>query len=193
MIAQITPWKGQDLAIRVLAEVRRRQPGAVLLVVGEAKFVAEATSHDNRAFERSLHRLVDALGLKDHVRFLGERPDPERILAATDVLLVPSTAEPFGRTIIESMAMGVPVVATGAGGPPEILRDRIGGRVVAIRDASVWARAVEDLLDWPERERTAARAEAEARFSRQRHSRAVANLYLEALARTSAPPARASR
>lgn len=182
VIAQITPWKGQDLAIRTLAELHRRGVAAVLLVVGEAKFVGASTRHDNRAFERELHALAQALALEDRVRFLGERPDPERILAATDVLLVPSTEEPFGRTIIEAMAMEVPVAATSVGGPPEILRDGIGGLVVYGRAVAAWADAVEELAGWPPQRRAAARAAAAARFSRERHTAAMLAVYAAARA-----------
>lgn len=183
VIAQITPWKGQDLAIRVVAELRRRDVEAVLLVVGEAKFVGAATRHDNRAFEQELHALVATLALDRQVRFLGERADPERILAATDVLLVPSTEEPFGRTIIEAMAMGVPVAATGVGGPAEILRDGIGGRIVHERDPAAWADAVQELSGWRPDRRAAARAAAATRFSRERHTAAMVTVYLAAVAR----------
>jgi glycosyltransferase involved in cell wall biosynthesis len=183
VIAQITPWKGQDLAIRILAELRRRGHDALLLVVGEAKFVGAATRYDNRAFEHELHRLTGTLELDESVRFLGERRDPELILAATDVLLVPSTEEPFGRTIIEAMAMGVPVAATNRGGPPEILRDGAGGCVVAGRDAAAWADAVEQLRAWPPARRAAARGAAQARFSRARHTAAILAVYAAARAR----------
>ena len=190
VIAQITPWKGQDLAIATLAELRRRGHAATLLVVGEAKFVDVATRHDNRGFERDLHALVQALGLAGRVRFLGERSDPERILAASDVLLVPSTEEPFGRTIIEAMAMGVPVAATSIGGPREILRDGIGGRIVVGRNAAAWADAVEELARWSHDRRKAARTAAQARFSRERHTGAMLSVYARAAvrcARRSAP------
>ena len=183
VIAQITPWKGQDLAIRVVAELRRRRVQAVLLVVGEAKFVGASTRHDNRAFEQELHALVATLALDGQVRFLGERADPERILAATDVLLVPSSEEPFGRTIIEAMAMGVPVAATGVGGPAEILRDGIGGRIVHERDPAAWADAVEDLACWAPDRRAAARAAAATRFSRERHTAAMVAVYRAVVAR----------
>ena len=49
-IAQITPWKGQDTAIRALAEVRRTHPHARLRLVGDIKFAARATRFDNRAY-----------------------------------------------------------------------------------------------------------------------------------------------
>jgi glycosyltransferase involved in cell wall biosynthesis len=182
VIAQITPWKGQDLAIRTVAELRSRGHHALLLIVGEAKFLGAATRHDNRAFEQKLHALARTFQLDDRVRFLGERPDPEHILAATDVLLVPSTEEPFGRTIIEAMAMGVPVAATNVGGPAEILSDEIGGCVVAGRDPAAWADAVEAMSSRSPTQHAAARARAEARFSREHHVAAMLSVYTEALA-----------
>ena len=173
VIAQITPWKGQDLAIGVLGELRRRGRDARLLLVGEAKFVGAATRYDNRAFEAELHRLAGTAERDGAVRFLGEREDAERILAATHVLLVPSLEEPFGRTIIEAMAMGVPVAATNRGGPAEILRDGAGGSVVAGRDPSAWADVVEQLAAWSPARRAASRPVARARFSREQHTAAV--------------------
>jgi len=183
VVAQITPWKGQDLAIRTLAELRRRGVDALLLVVGEAKFVGAATSFDNRAFERELHALVDELHVGEHVRFLGDRSDPERVLAATDALLVPSTEEPFGRTIIEAMAMGVPVAATSVGGPPEILCDGTGGLVVSSRAPESWADVVEELAAWPPERLAASRVVVASRFSRARHTAAMLNVYTTVLAR----------
>lgn len=180
VIAQITPWKGQDLAIRVLGELRSRGVDAVLLLVGEAKFLGAATRYDNRAFERDLHALVDRLGLGGYVRFLGERSDAERVLAASDVLLVPSTEEPFGRTIIEAMAMGVPVVSTSVGGPPEILRGGIGGRLVVGRAVTDWADAVQEIAYWPQDRRVAARDVAAVRFSRQHHTATMLEVYATA-------------
>jgi glycosyltransferase involved in cell wall biosynthesis len=188
VLGQLTPWKGQDLAIRVLAELRDRLPSALLLLVGEAKFVSETTRYDNRAFARGLRELSNELQLAGRVRFLGERLDPERVLAATDVLLVPSIEEPFGRTIIEAMAMGVPVAATCAGGPSEILRDGIDGRLVDGRDPAGWASVVQELLGWPRDRRGAARAQAATRFSPSRHARIMTGVYEEAITR--APRAR---
>ena len=121
VVAQITPWKGQDDAIRIAAALRRAHPGLTLLLVGSAKFDSAATRYDNAAYLDSLERQVGDLGLADAVRFLGERDDIPELLHAVDLLLVPSWEEPFGRAVIEAMAAGVPVVATDVGGPPEIL------------------------------------------------------------------------
>jgi L-malate glycosyltransferase len=185
LVGQITPWKGQEEAVRALGLVRRRHPGATLLVVGETKFTSKATRYDNRAYLRGVERTVADLGLGDAVRFLGEREDVPEILRASDVALVPSWDEPFGRTVVEAMAMGVPTVATAVGGPAEILQDGVDGLLVPPRRPEACAVAVERLLDdGPARERmgAAARAAALARFGLDRHAAAVVAQYRDVLA-----------
>lgn len=147
IVAQITPWKGQDVAIRALARVLRSHPRAQLLIIGEAKFVARSTRFDNASFERSLHVLAAELGVAGAVHFLGARDDVARLMAATDVLLVPSHEEPFGLAVIEGMAMQRAVVATCVGGPAEVITDGVDGRLADPHDDVAWAAAITELLD----------------------------------------------
>jgi L-malate glycosyltransferase len=147
VVAQLTPWKGQDDAIRALAELRASGRDATLLLAGSAKFATAGTQFDNRAYERELHALVAELGVADRVRFLGERGDVPDVLAATDALLLPSWREAFGRIAIEAMAMGVPVLATETGGPAEIVRPGVDGLLLPARQPGAWARGLEALVD----------------------------------------------
>ncbi|MDQ6674464.1 MAG: hypothetical protein M3069_27650, partial [Chloroflexota bacterium] len=71
VVAQLTPWKAQDDAIRTLAGLRRRWPEARLLIAGEVKFAHAATRHDNAGYARGLRDLVATLALEEHVVFLG--------------------------------------------------------------------------------------------------------------------------
>lgn len=184
VIAQLTPWKGQDDAVRALAHLRERQPDARLLIVGGATFVGRSTRFDNQRYERNLHSLVRQLGLGDAVDFLGSRDDPERIMAAIDLLLVPSHEEPFGRTIIEAMAMGVPVLATEVGGPPEIIRPIVDGMLLPPRQPRRWAEACLELLDQPRSQanRLDSREYAAKRFSVKRHAEAMGEVFAQAVA-----------
>jgi glycosyltransferase involved in cell wall biosynthesis len=141
VVAQITPWKGQDVAIRALAAARRHHPRARLLLAGSAKFTSRSARYDNEAYLSDLRRLTESLELTGAVRFLGERDDVQDLLAATDVLLAPSWEEPFGRSIVEAMAMGVPVLATAAGGPSEIVRHGGDGLLLSPRDVGAWEAA----------------------------------------------------
>lgn len=180
VIAQLTPWKGQDDAIRTLAALRDGgRENAVLLIVGSAKFAAAGTQFDNAAYAEGLHRLVGELGLADRVRFLGERDDVPTILAAVDLLMLPSWREAFGRIAIEAMAMGVPVAATEVGGPAEIVRPGVDGLLLPPRRPEVWADAVGPLVDdATERERLGAAArERAAEFDAPLHADRVLAAY----------------
>jgi glycosyltransferase involved in cell wall biosynthesis len=151
VVAQITPWKGQLQAVRALDRLSVAHPDAILLLVGSAKFTSAATRYDNTAYLAEIRREIVARGLSERVRLLGEREDVPELLRALDLLLVPSWEEPFGRSVAEGMAMGLPVLATNRGGPPEILRDEQDGRTLPPHEVGAWARAAAELLSDPAR------------------------------------------
>jgi glycosyltransferase involved in cell wall biosynthesis len=149
VVGQIAPLKGQREAIETLALVREERPDARLVIAGSAKFAAPGTRQDNVGYAAALPARAAELGVRDAVLFAGERRDVPDVMAALDVLLVPSWYEGFGRVALEAMAMQVPVVATSNGGPAEVVRDGVDGRVLAPRDPAAWARAVSGLLAEP--------------------------------------------
>src|SRR5207248_8035636 len=71
--------------------------------------------------EPQLRAAVDGLGAQDHVRFLGERLDVADVLAAADIFVLTTLYEGMPRTVMEAMARGLPVAATGVSGIPEEL------------------------------------------------------------------------
>jgi L-malate glycosyltransferase len=146
VVAQITPWKGQDDAIRALAAVIRRGREARLLLVGSPKFTSKTTRYDNESYLQELRRLVAELGVEREVLFLGERGDISDLLNAVDVALVPSWEEPFGMAMIEAMSMQIPVIATSVGGTSEIMDARTGV-LLPPREPQLWAREIERLID----------------------------------------------
>jgi glycosyltransferase involved in cell wall biosynthesis len=184
-IAQLTPWKGQDDSVRTLAELldQKGVGEVVLLLAGSAKFTG-GTQFDNVAYERDLRALVETLGLAERVRFLGERSDVPAILAATDVLLLPSWREAFGRIAIEAMAMSVLVAATEVGGPAEIVRDGVDGLLLPPRQPDAWAARLAPLIaDAELRREYGERARERAReFRVEVHAATVLNVYRELLA-----------
>ncbi len=186
VIAQLTPWKGQDDAIAAVGLLSDAWPQCRLLLVGEAKFAGPDARHDNDAYARGLRQQVAQLDLGDRVSFLGERLDVSAILAALDVLLVPSWEEPFGRTVIEGMAMERAVVATVEGGPAEIIEQDRTGMLLAPRNPTAWAEAIDALLADDSRRAEmgrAARAALRGRFDRATHVAAVVAVYRAVLAR----------
>jgi L-malate glycosyltransferase len=143
-VAQITEWKGQDHAIRTVAELRRAGTDAHLVVVGDIVFAGSHVQLDNRAYLDSLHGLVRRLDVSQAVHFLGHREDVPALLAALDISLLPSREEPFGLAALESLAMGTPVFVPATGGTAEIVRDRVTGRVLPAGDVVAWAHAVRE-------------------------------------------------
>jgi L-malate glycosyltransferase len=142
-VAQITPWKGQDTAIRALQGVREKFD-AHLLIVGDVAFSSQR--YDNLGFLRSLEALVGELGLESAVHFLGRREDVPDVIGALDMLLLPSWDEPFGLVVAEAMAIGTPVLVTERGGVREYVRDRENGRLLPPHEPDAWADAVLELL-----------------------------------------------
>ncbi len=186
VVAQLTPWKGQDTAIAALDLLRRQGVDAHLLLIGSAKFLSPSTRYDNEAYVEELHERVAAAKLEDRVSWLGERDDVPELVSALDVLLLPSWEEPFGRALIEAMALRVPVVATSVGGPPEILSDGVEGFLVEPRDPEAWAEAIRRFAASPTLAREmgqAGRLRVEGAFGLERHVNSMLDVYERALGR----------
>jgi glycosyltransferase involved in cell wall biosynthesis len=185
VVAQLSPWKGQDTAIEALELLRSAGVDAHLLLIGSAKFVARATRFDNEAYVARLRRTIADAGLEDRVSWLGERDDVPELIRALDVLLLPSWEEPFGRALIEAMALGVPIVSTNVGGPVEIVEQGREGFLVAPREPAAWAEAIRRITDNPDQAAEMGRAgrlKAQAQFSLDHHVAAMLDVYRHALA-----------
>ena len=125
MVGRLTAWKGQDVFLRVAdAWARAGRPGKFAVIGG--------AFNEDAPFASRLRQYVAERGLAERVRFVPFLPDVVGALSSLDVLLHTSTKpEPFGRVLIEAMAVGVPVIGAREGGVPEILtHDRDGGLVV---------------------------------------------------------------
>ena len=127
MLGRIAPWKGQDLFLRAFAEAF---PGG-----RESAVLIGAPMFGEQDYERSLHELVDSLGLRERVRFRGFQEDVWPELAQLDVLVHASTIpEPFGTVVLEGMAAGVTVLAPDQGGPAAVIEDGRTGRLFKMGD-----------------------------------------------------------
>jgi L-malate glycosyltransferase len=135
VVARLHPEKGQEYLFRALPQLLTATGGKLrLLVAGTGPF--------RQAYERE----VSALGVEGAVRFLGFRTDVTRILAASDVVVLPSIAEAFGLVLAEAMAMRRAVVATRVGGIPEIVEDGVSGILVPPASPKALADAISSLL-----------------------------------------------
>lgn len=122
--------------------------------------------------ERELRRLADELGVADHVTWLGERSDIPAILRAVDAYLIASKFEPFGVSVLEAMAAGLPIIATDVNELPSILDGGSAGALVPPGQPSALASAIARLASDPE-ERAALGARAKE-LARERYSLSAA-------------------
>lgn len=125
--------KGQKEVIRALSGLRKVFPGIRLLIVGGVR---------DPGYKREMEALVKKLGLRDHVRFLGQRRDGLRLMRIMDLLLVPSRIDTFGLAALDAMSVRTPVLALRAGGLTEILRHEKNGYLIQDLAPSTIERAV---------------------------------------------------
>jgi len=146
VVGQLTPWKGQQDALEAFALLRRSMPEAHLVVAGSAKFTGKHRRYDTVAYRDALLARAQESDLRGHVHFPGDVADVVAVYSAADLLVVPSWAEPFGRVVIEGMAASTPVLATAAGGVPEIITHGVDGWLVPPRDRNAMVEAMKRLL-----------------------------------------------
>ena len=135
-IGSMDPRKCHDIFIKASEIVCAKSKTVYALIVGAG----------NDAYERHLKTLVMQRCLRDRVLFLGWRNDVTRIVAESDVLVLASDQEAFGRVLIEAMALKKPIVATRSGGPEEVVVDGETGYLVPIRDPVAIADRIIELL-----------------------------------------------
>jgi glycosyltransferase involved in cell wall biosynthesis len=180
LIGRVSDWKGQDVLARALAEPALTQIGAAGLVAG-------APFPGNERVETELRRLRDDLGLGERLSLLGFREDLATVLGAADAVAVPSKRpEPLGLVALEAGAVGLPVVASAAGGLAEAVLDGKTGLLVPPGDHRALAAALRRLADDPQlanRLGQAAVRHVRERFSHERMVREVEELYERLLER----------
>jgi L-malate glycosyltransferase len=124
--------------VRVFARIRRAMP-ATLLMVGDGPDRPDAEQE------------AAGLGVADDVQFLGRLDSVATLLQASDLFLLPSQTESFGLAALEAMACGAPVVASRAGGLPEVIDDGVTGILEPPGSVEAMARRAIELLRDPRR------------------------------------------
>jgi glycosyltransferase involved in cell wall biosynthesis len=172
MIARMnTPAKNHALFLEAAARVASRIPNVDFVLVGDGPLRVD------------LEGQVSRLGLDGRVLFLGDRQDISAVLASLDLSVLPSTSESLSNAILESMAAGVPVVATAVGGNPELLGDG-RGMLVKLQDCDALTRSIEFALlnpGWRRETSNRAQSFASENFRLADVSRQYEELYEELL------------
>jgi glycosyltransferase involved in cell wall biosynthesis len=142
MVAQLTAWKRQTTLIEAFRMVVQSYPNARALLVGR--------DWDTGAgYTDSLRGLIAEAGLGRHVHLVGQRRDVPQILAAADIVTLPSVDDPCPLAHIEAMAMATPIVTVQTGGAPELVEDGKSGLVGPVDDSAQLATNIVALIDDP--------------------------------------------
>lgn len=169
-VGRLEPVKGPRHFIDAAREVARLSPDARFVVIGDG------SQRD------ALKQQASTLG--ERIQFLGMRQDIPNLMAALDILAVPSVNEGMGRVLLEAGAAATPVVASRVGGIPDIVDDGETGLLVPPRDAAALAQALLELASQPERRRLmgdTARAKVVPHYSLENMVRQIEALYEELL------------
>jgi glycosyltransferase involved in cell wall biosynthesis len=133
VVGAITPLKGQDIFLDAAEKVVRELPNAIFAVVGNNPYVTES----GHCYEEELRQRVINSPLRDRVKFVGFRDDVPGVLSQLDVLVQANRGpEGLGRSVLEAMACGVPVIAVNKWGPAELIQDGQTGLLFAPLDAA---------------------------------------------------------
>jgi glycosyltransferase involved in cell wall biosynthesis len=139
VLARLLRIKGQDVFLRAAALIASNNPHVRFVIVGD--------NNIDHQYKEELKRLSARLGLEDRVVFTGFRTDVPDLLAALSIVVSPSLGlEGLSNSLLESMAAGLPVVATRVGGTPEIVEDGKTGLLVSPGDPEALAAAISRLL-----------------------------------------------
>lgn len=175
VVGNLCERKGQKAAILAMPLIMKRYPSLKLLLVGK-------DTAPDQIYLRNLQALVKQYELGKNVLFIGYQEKMNEVYAKVDVLLVPSSDEPFGRVIVEAMLAGVPVIANAVGGIPEIIEHGKNGILLESREPHVIANAVVDLLGSEEKRESlssVARVMAEERFDITRMIKKIEEIILD--------------
>jgi glycosyltransferase involved in cell wall biosynthesis len=137
VLSRLNRMKGVQYFLDAASMVAAKLPETRFLIVGDGEIRQE--------LEDSAARL----GLADRIVFTGFRTDIPRLLSEVNLSVLPSLSEGLSNTLLESMAAGVPVVATRVGGNPEIIEDGVSGLLVPPKDSAMLATAMITLLGNP--------------------------------------------
>ena len=177
-IGRLDPVKNQEALLEAFAGLRQRHAGLRLVIVGDGPLRGHLQSR------------AQSLGVASEVTFTGSRTDTPELLRSFDVFVLPSVNEGISNTILEAMACGVPVVASGVGGSPELVVDGVCGSLYDPADPQALQQAILPYLGDPalrERQGRAARERVVQNFSLDSMVGRYLALYDELLA---ASPAR---
>ena len=177
-VGRLDKVKGLETLLKAIALLQSEEPRLHLLIAGKPLI-------QNAHYQDFLHQLACQLDIAANVEFLGHISNPAEVYRASNLVVLPSVwAEPFGRSLLEAMACGVPVVASRVGGIPEVLSGEFAQDLFQPGDAKDLAAKLRYRLNWQTQDPTLGQRCRDYvcdRFSLSRAVEGVEKVMLEAL------------
>jgi glycosyltransferase involved in cell wall biosynthesis len=167
-VGRLAPQKGYSFLLAAIPQVLAQQPDCYFLIIGDGALRAE------------LAQQASGLGIAERVLFAGARHDVEMLYQVMDLLVLPSLWEGLPTVLLESMAAGIPVIATATSGSVELIEHEVTGLLTPVGDSVALAAALLRLLQAPAlgaRLSTAAKDRIQNRFAIQTIADQYAALY----------------
>jgi glycosyltransferase involved in cell wall biosynthesis len=140
----VTPWKGSDIFLRAIKILREKRPNVLGIIMTKGLYEYEAKRRTK------IEKLVDNLGIRDHVFFIGQHSSIREIYGISDLVVFPFSSFFFTMdtplSLLEAMAMGKTVIVTNVGAFNEIISDRMNGILIDYDECAL-ANAILELLD----------------------------------------------
>lgn len=141
-VSAIEAIKGIDLIIKAVALLKQNGLNVLFAHLGGLR----ANTNEQQQYADSLKQLVMELGVEDNIIWLGRRNDISDILSFADCYVHPSWTEGLPSALMEAAMAGLPLIATRAGGMPEIVIDKYDGRLIESGDCYQLAKCIEQMM-----------------------------------------------
>ena len=173
-VSAIEKIKGIDLIIKAIAMLKQQGKDVFFAHLGGLR----TDTHEQQQYADSLKQLALDLDVQENVIWLGKRNDISDVLAFADVYVHPSLTEGLPSALMEAAMAGLPLIATQAGGMPEIVKDQVTGRLIDSGNFMQLANAVEEMLTTEHRLGDNARKLVCQIFDQTKQADKLINMYL---------------
>ena len=140
VVGRFDEWKKFDLFVEAANILKRKYNNLCFFIVGDA-FDSEQVEIKNK-----IKKIINNYNLNDDIILTGYRKDVNAIMNDFDIFVLTSDNEPFGRVLIEALALNLPVVSTNNGGAPEIIRDNENGVLVQVNNVEEIVKGIEKII-----------------------------------------------
>ena len=170
-VGRLEPVKGHEFLVKAAKHIIPKYPDSIFIFTGDGYL------------KQNLEKKAFDLGIKENIIFLGWRDDVPKIISIFDIFVLPSLNEGMGRVLVEAMALGKPIVASGIGGIPDLVAHGKNGFLIPPKNPKELAKYIQVLLEDKDKRKKMGLAgkEMASNFSEEKMVERIDNLYKKLL------------